>query len=149
MRPLRIAGVVAAAAALAGSWASTASAAAPQAVVIESTVTEFTPDFEGTWQSSGVIADSGSFTEPFVRFTGSTLHSPVVQAFQAVLVFTGTQGTITVRQQVTFTAEASNGVWEVLSGSGAYQGVTGQGTFEFVFPNSLTFTGVMNLSRAP
>ena len=145
MRALQIAGVVAAAAALAGPSASSASAAASQTVAIESTVTEFTPDFEGTWQSSGAITDSGSFTEPFVRFTGSTLHSPVVQAFQAVLVFTGTQGTITVRQQLTFTTETPNGVWEVLSGSGAYQGASGHGTFEFIFPNSLTFTGVMNL----
>jgi hypothetical protein len=149
MRGLRLAGVMATAAAIAGPSAATANAATTETVSIESTVTEFEPDFGGTWHSSGAIADSGSFVEPFVEVSGSYTHSPVVAAFRAVLVFTGTQGTITVRQQLMFTAEGSNGVWEVVSGSGAYRGVSGHGTFEFVFPNSLTFTGVMNLSRAP
>ena len=148
MRALRIAVAMAAVASIAAFSASTASAARPEPVSIQSTVTQFAPTFEGVWQSSGAITDSGSFVEPFVKFTGSNSHSPVVGAFQAVLVFTGAQGTITVRQQLTFTAEASNGVWEVASGTGAYEGVSGHGTFEFVFPNSLTFTGLMNLSRA-
>jgi hypothetical protein len=65
----------------------------------------------------------------------------------ACAVFSGSQGTLAVRQQLTFTAAASNGVWEVASGTGAYESASGHGTFEFVFPDNLTFTGV--ISKAP
>jgi hypothetical protein len=133
--------------ALTGAIEPTASAAPPVDVSINATVTQFAPTFQGDWQASGAISDSGSFVEPFARFTGSTEHSPVVAAFQAVLVFSGSQGTLAVRQQLTFTAAASNGVWEVASGTGAYERASGHGTFEFVFPDNLTFTGV--ISKAP
>ena len=147
MRALRIAALVATAAAIAGFSVPIASAEPTQAVSIESTVTDFA-DFQGVWHSSGAFTDSGTFVEPFVEVSGSYIHSPVVAAFRAELVFTGTRGTITVRQQLTFTAEAFNGVWEVISGTGAYEGASGHGTFEFTVPDNLDFMGVMNLTRA-
>ena len=124
---------------------STANAAAPQKTTIAGTVTQFgpPPDFQGTWQSSGGISDSGSFVETELHLTGALDHSPVVGVFQAVIVFSGSNGTFTVVQQSQF-ASFPEGTWQVRSGTGAYERLSGHGTFAFSPPNSLTFTGVMS-----
>ena len=41
-------------------------------------------------------------------------------------------------------ATGLTGVWQVASGTGAYERVSGHGTSEFVFPNSLTIAGVLS-----
>ena len=130
--------------ALAG-LASNANATAPAATTIAGTVAQFgpPPDFQGSWQSSGAISDAGSFVETEFHFTGALAHSPVVGVFQAVIEFAGSQGTIAIRQQAQFTG-ASEGTWQVASGTGAYGGAGGHGTFAFAAPNSLTFTGVIS-----
>ena len=109
------------------------------------TVTQFgsPPDFRGTWQSSGAISDSGSFVETEFHLPAAFDHSPMVGLFQAVIVFSGSNGTFTVAQQsqsMSFPA----GTWQVPSGTGAYESLSGHGTFAFSLPNSLTFTGVMS-----
>ena len=136
--------VAVALAALAGV-ASNANAAAPAAVTIAGTIAQFgpPPDFRGSWQSSGAISDAGTFVETEFHFTGALAHSPVVGVFQAVIEFAGSQGTIAIRQQAQFTG-ASEGTWQVASGTGAYDGATGHGTFALTAPNSLAFTGVVS-----
>ena len=127
-------------AALAGV-ASNANATAPAAV----TIAQFgpPPDFQGSWQSSGAISDAGSFVETEFHFTGALARSPVVGAFQAVIVFAGSKGTLAIRQQAQFTS-AAEGTWQVASGTGAYDDARGHGTFALAAPNSLTFTGVIS-----
>jgi hypothetical protein len=136
--------VAVALAALAGV-ASNANATAPTPITIAGTVAQFgpPPDFNGSWQSSGAISDAGSFVETEFHFTGALAHSPVVGVFQAVIELSGSQGTIAIRQQAQFTG-ASEGTWQVASGTGAYDGATGHGTFALTAPNSLTFTGVVS-----
>ena len=122
---------------------STASAAAPEATTIAATVSQFgpPPDFLGTWQAFGGINDAGSFVEPQLHDTSSFVHSPVVVTFQAVLVFTGARGTFTVAQQAHYNGGFPQGTWQIRSGTGAYDGLSGHGTFAFSLPDSLSFTG--------
>jgi len=137
-----VAVVVAASTAL----ASTANATAPASVTIAGTVTQFgpPPDFRGTW-SSGELGDAGPFVETELHLTGALANSPVVGVFQAVIVFTGSQGTFTVAQEAQFTS-FPKGTWQVISGTDAYARASGHGTFAFSPPDSLTFTGVISKS---
>lgn len=123
--------------------APTASATAPEATTIAGTVTQFgpPPDFQGTWQASGAITDSGSFVETELHPTGALANSPTVGVFQAVIVFSGSKGTFTIAQQSQFTS-FPEGSWQVRSGTGAYVRLSGRGTFAFTPPNNLTFTGL-------
>ena len=127
---------------------STATAAAPEATTIAATVTQFgpAPDFQGIWQASGGVNDAGAFVETELHDTSSFVNSPVVVAFQAVLVFRGARGTITIAQQAHYAGGFPQGTWEIRSGTGIYEGLTGHGTFAFSPPNSLTFRG--STSRA-
>jgi hypothetical protein len=139
MRALLFAAAVATAALV--GFATPASATAPAATTIAGTVTQFgpPPEFQGIWQSSGGVSDAGSFVETEFHATG-TDHTVVVGVFQAVIVFSGSQGTFTIRQQAQF-RDFPEGTWQVESGTGAYDRATGHGTFKFVPPNNLTFTG--------
>ena len=136
--------IVAAVVAALTALASTASATAPASVTIAGTVTQFgaPPDFRGTW-SSGELGDAGSFVETELHPTGALANSPIVGVFQAVIVFTGSNGTFTVAQQAETTG-FPEGTWQVQSGTGAYARLSGHGTFAFSPPNSLSFTGVMS-----
>ena len=132
--------------AMAGVSASIASAAPPAPVTLEATVTIPNPVFGGVWQASGGIDDSGTFARTDVNLTGSFFNSPAVSAFQAVFVFSGTEGTLTLRLQLSFTASGLTGVWEIASGTGAYDRASGHGTSVFTFPNSLSLRGVVTKS---
>jgi hypothetical protein len=123
--------------------ASTASATAPQATTIAGTVTQFgaPPDFQGTWQASGGISDAGSFVETELHPTGALANSPTVGVFQAIIVFSGSKGTFIVAQQSQFTS-FPEGTWQIQSGTGVYERLSGHGTFAFTPPNSLTFRGL-------
>jgi uncharacterized protein YdeI (BOF family) len=94
-----------------------------QAVTINSQIQ--TGPFTGTWTATGAIADSGTLIEPNVIFVGNgQLHIE--------RVFTGAQGTITIRIESTLTGVVGdtgtfNGHWVVVSGTGAYINLHGQG----------------------
>lgn len=124
--------------------ASTASATAPQPMTIAGTVTQFGPpgDFQGTWQASGAISDSGSFVETEAHPTGTFGNPAIVGVFQAVIVFSGSKGTFTIAQQSKSTSFFPEGTWQIQSGTGAYERLSARGTFAFAPPNSLTFTGL-------
>ena len=125
---------------------STASATAPQPTTIAGTVTQFggPTEFQGTWQSSGAISDSGSFVETELHLPQAFEHSPVAVVFQTVSVFSGANGTFTIAQQSVSSTGFPAGTWQVQSGTGAYEHLSGHGAFAFSPPNSLTFTGVMS-----
>ena len=136
---------VAAAMSASGAVASTpnASAAPPAPTAIQATVTMPNPIFGGVWGATGAVNDSGTFVRTGLNLTGSFFLSPVVAAFQTEIAFTGEQGTLKLRVENSFMSNGATGVWEVESGTGAYQGLTGHGTLEFDFPSSITFTGVI------
>src|SRR5262249_46646444 len=78
----------------------------------------------GTPQATGAIADSGTLHEPNVNFVGN--HLDIKR------VFTGAQGTITIRIESTLTHVVGHtGTftrhWVVMSGTGAYLNLHGQG----------------------
>ena len=87
----------------------------------------------------------GTFVRTDLHVSGSVANSPVVGAFQVVIEFSGSLGTFTVRDQLLFGGRSTglSGTWQIVSGTGAYERASGHGTSEFIFPNSLTFTGVM------
>jgi hypothetical protein len=95
--------------------------------------------FTGTWTASGAIADSGTLVEPYVNFVGNgQLHIE--------RVFTGTQGTITIRIQSTLVGDTLTftGYWVVVSGTGAYANVHGEGLRAATLTNGIvteTLTG--------
>jgi hypothetical protein len=133
---------VAAAAASTGTSASTASAASPAPVSIQATVTQ---GFSGLWQASGAISDSGSFERTDAHLTGSFFNSPTVGAFQATFAFSGSQGTFTLRDELVGSADGVNGNWQIVSGTGGYDGMSGHGTSSFDFSTStVNFSGVIS-----
>ena len=134
--------VTAAASATAGS-VSTATAAPPAPVSIQATVTQ--EDFSGVWQASGALSDSGTFARTDAHLTGSVLNSPTVGAVQATFLVSGSQGTFTLRDELVASSDGVNGNWQVVSGTGAYEGMSGHGTSSFDFSSStVNFTGVIS-----
>lgn len=126
--------VLAAVAALTGFSQSTARAAPPVAVSIELMPTAFFPVEIGSWQVSGAIDDSGSFVRTEAHGTGSLPDGFVPEhtgAFQEVFVLSGVRGTLTVRDQSLLTTTGVTVVWEIASGTGAYEAVSGHGKGEF------------------
>ncbi len=81
----------------------------------------------GTFAITGGFADSGQATETF------TITGPAVDGLKTV---TGSQGTMTLHFAGTL-APTDNpdvmrvtGTWNLVSGTGAYSGITGQGTLD-------------------
>jgi hypothetical protein len=146
--------VVAVAAATAGFAQTTASAARPVAVTIEIVPTVFGPVQVGTWEVSGAISDSGTYERTGGHGTGSLpecfCNFEHTAAFMETFLLTGSKGTITVKAQERIVPNGeefppSVGVWQVVSGTGAYERIGGHGTSVFDFP-TLYLTGV--ISRA-
>jgi hypothetical protein len=108
-----------------GTAATPAVASASVPVTIHSTV--IIGPFTGTWSASGGISDSGTLVEPSVNFVGNgQLH--------IVRDVTGSQGTFTLRIDSTAVAVEPDGsvdftgYWVVITGTGAYADLHGQGT---------------------
>jgi hypothetical protein len=148
MRARTIAVAIVTAMSLAAFSPATAQAP-PAAVTIQATVTQFFPTFSGFWQASGAINDSGTFLRTELHTTGSLASSPVVGAFQAEALFTGSKGTFTLREELLGTIfqpsdprSGLTGQWQIASGTGAYGNLSGHGTLEFVFPMIL-YSGVI------
>ena len=142
-------------AALAGFAASSASAAAPVAVQIRLHPKVFAPVQIGTWDASGGIDDSGTYVRTDVHSTGSlpdcfcTLEHN--GAFQEEFLLTGSQGTLTLKDETLVTPfdEPSpfgevRVVWQIESGTGAYDRATGHGKGDFGPPLTLYLDGVVS-----
>jgi hypothetical protein len=123
--------VLAAAVALSLLAGSTANAAAPVAVQIRLHPKVFAPVQVGTWDASGGIEDSGTYVRTDAHATGSLPDCFCILehkgAFQEEFLLTGSQGTITLKDEtlVTPMAEPSpfgdvSVVWQIESGTGDY-----------------------------
>jgi hypothetical protein len=142
--------------AVAGVVGASASDSSPVGVSIDLYPTQFCcPQEIGTWQASGAINGSGSYVRSGGRSTGSLDRQDFCQpehtaAFGEVFVLTGSQGTLTVKAEelVVPTGELcppSTGVWQVVSGTGAYAGINAHGRSQFVKTPvfDLALTGVV------
>lgn len=123
----------------------TASAAPPEDVLIQAHPTQFFPVELGTWVVSGAITDAG----PFVRTEAAT--SPpdrpflALGPFREVFVFSGAEGTLTVREEARLTETGVTGVWQIASGTGVYDRASGHGTVSFDGPSlTLFLSGVIS-----
>ena len=110
-------------------WAPDASATQGGAVTI-STQKPFGPS-PGTFAATGAISDSGTFFNLSIAFGG--LGAPSFVSIHATQEFDGALGSFTIRADIkeTVTADPNvatdEGTWAVISGTGAYSSLTGQG----------------------
>ena len=146
MRSLLIAAAVAAAASLAGVAQTTASAAPPVDVVIHVFPHQFCCPELGVWDASGGIDDSGLYVRTFIRTSPPDRPFGVAGPFKEEFVLTGSQGTLTIKDESRDTGTEITGVWQIESGTGAYADASGHGTLTFSSgpPFVLTLTGVVS-----
>jgi hypothetical protein len=143
MRALLIAVAVALAVLPAG--VSSASAAPPSPVSIQVHPTQFCCPQIGTWGASGAIADSGSYVRTEAATSPPDRPPFTLGPFRETFVLSGALGMLTVRDQSQVTATGVTGVWEIASGTGAYDGASGHGTLSFDGPTlTLLLEGVIS-----
>jgi hypothetical protein len=146
MKALLITVAVATAASLAGVAQSTATAAPPAAVEIRAFPLVFFPVQTGPWEASGGIDDAGSYVRTEGRTSPPDRAFGVPGPFKEVFVFTGSRGTLTIKAEERDTGTGITGVWQIVSGTGAYERASGHGTVAFDGPSPfvLTLTGVVS-----
>jgi hypothetical protein len=120
-----------------GSAPST-SAATPTPVTITA-VYDFStfPDVTGTFTTTGALTISGTSTMhvELNPFNGTRAHC-------VVTLFPSTGGTIIIDQQCQFASPTPKGRWEIVSGTGAYANLYGNGSLTMP-PNTEAMTGVI------
>jgi len=145
MRALRVATLVATISLV--GFVSTASAEPPAPVLIEAHPTQFCCPETGWWTASGAITDIGLFERTFGQTAPPDAPFGALVPLREVFVFSSSQGTLTIRDESRNTADGVTGVWQVVSGTGAYEGASGHGTLSFsVAPGlfTLSLDGVMS-----
>jgi hypothetical protein len=148
MRAMRLVSALATVFLLVGLSAVTASAAPPSEVVFELHPTTFFPVELGPWDSSGAVDDGGLFERTEARSSprGRPFGEP--GPFKEVFVLAGLEGTLTIKVESRDTGQTITGVWQIQSGTGAYERASGHGTVAFSFtpgaalPFTLTLSGV-------
>lgn len=118
---------------LVAASAGPVAATQPQDVLIEAHTERGCPTPASCiFTATGAITDSGTVTLDFVRATA--LPSPTVGTAQYVRTFHGQAGSLTIllNSMITFTDDPTladeQGHWLIVSGTGAYAGLLGQGT---------------------
>jgi len=114
-----------------------ASASTPIPVTITA-VYDFStfPDVTGTFTTTGALTISGTSTMhvDLNPFNGVRAH--------CVVTLTASNGTIVIDQQCQFASSAPKGRWEIVSGTGAYGNLNGNGSLTMP-PNTEAMTGVI------
>ncbi len=91
------------------------------------------PDVVGTFTASGALTTSGVATMDIGPNQNGTIAHCVVTLTDAL-------GTITIDQQCEFSTSPPKGQWEIVSGTGAYADLKGNG-ITMMPPNSEYMTG--------
>ena len=104
-------------------------AASPNPETIVLSIDVSGPQPVTTWTASGTFSDSG--TAVVARFDHRATPSPQVGINDAVTVQTGQNGSFVLR--LLFVAPNGPGTWTVLSGTGAYSALHGQGSLVETF----------------
>ena len=96
------------------------------------------PNVTGTFTTSGALTISGvSQMNVGLNFNG-------VRAHCVVTLFPSTGGTIIIDQQCQFATSPPKGRWEIVSGTGAYANLNGNGSLTMP-PNTEAMTGFIYL----
>ena len=118
--------------------APSASASTPTPVTITATF-DFAgfPNVTGTFTTTGALTISGVSTMhvDLNPFNGTRAHC-------VVTLFPSNGGTIIIDQQCQFASPTPKGRWEVVSGTGAYANLYGNGSLTMP-PNTEAMTGVL------
>jgi len=93
------------------------------------------PNVSGTFTTSGALTISGTTTMDIgLNVNGKRGH--------CVVVLTAWNGTITIHQECQFGSSPAKGRWEIVSGTGAYWNLRGNGSV-LMPPNAEAMTGVI------
>src|SRR5207302_10518892 len=96
------------------------------------------PNVTGTFTTTGALAISGVSTMHVdLNFNGIRAHC-------VVTLFPSTGGTIIIDQQCQFASSPPKGRWEIVSGTGAYANLNGNGSLTMP-PNAEAMTGFIYL----
>ena len=113
------------------------SKASPPGPVTITAVFDFStfPDVLGTFTASGALNISGS-AEMVIGFNNNQVRA------HCVVVLTTPNGTITIHQECVFATNPPRGRWEVVTGTGAYANLRGNGSL-LMPPNTEAMEGVI------
>ena len=81
------------------------------------------PTFTGTYTITGAFESSGTVTM-VVDFNSDRTRAHCLYTF----VDGNGNGTITIREECVFATDPAQGRWEIVSGTGAYEGLRGNGS---------------------
>src|SRR6266513_2428510 len=113
---------------------ASASARAPVTITAVFDFSTF-PDVTGTFTTTGALTISGPATMHVdLNFNGTTAH--------CVVTLIAPDGNIIIHQQCVFATSPPQGRWEIVSGTGAYANLNGNGSLTMP-PNTEAMTGVI------
>lgn len=130
VRVLAVLGVMAVVAVLATALASSTAASESQLLTLETS--KAPGPVAGTFTAAGAFSDSGAINN--VGFIFSGIGAPTFVVTHPTILFTGDDGTFTVKAQIRETAGddphvlVNTGTWSIIAGTGAYERLRGQGT---------------------
>jgi len=94
------------------------------------------PDVTGTFKTSGALTISGPSTMHVELLNNGTPGQPA----HCVVTLLAPNGTIIIDQQCQFATSPPRGRWEIVSGTGAYANLNGNGSLTMP-PNTEAMTG--------
>ena len=105
-------------------WVPSSSAARPTPVTITAVYDLSTfPDVAGTFTTGGALAISGDST----MHIGPNHHGTIAQCVVTLIASDGS-GTIIIHQECQFATTPATGRWEIVSGTGDYANLRGNGS---------------------
>ena len=113
------------------------SKASPPGPVTITAVFDFStfPDVLGTFTASGALNISGS-AEMVIGLNNNGIRG------HCIVILTAPNGTITIHQECQFASNPAKGRWEIVSGTGAYANLQGNGSLTMP-PNTEAMEGVI------
>ena len=115
---------------------ASASARAPVTITAVFDFSTF-PDVTGTFTTTGALTISGP---AFMHI--DVLGGPTGRVAHCVVTLTAPDGSIVIDQECQFSTSPPSGRWEIVSGTGAYANLNGNGSLTMP-PNTEAMTGVI------
>lgn len=120
------------------SWVSPAPDPKPTPVTITGSFPDFStfPNVVGTFTTSGALSISGTATMNI----GPNVNG--IRAHCVIILYPSGGGSITIHQECVFATPIPQGRWEIVSGTGTYTDLKGNGSL-LMPPNTEAMTGVI------